>query len=291
MRGKAVFAVGMMALATLGVVGAAGPGCATGEVPDASVVAAAFAGTPYELLTAPATLPGPAPPEGQTEGVFHGCQDKIRPGAPVVFNNSYLCTLNFIFRDQAGAFYAGTAGHCIPASLPSMTIRVGSIPGDIGDPAYSTGNAGVGTDFALIRIDPAYYSRIETSMCRWGGPTGQSTAGGQQALFHYGWGVLWGEEAQTRGRASALRGVGANDITFAGPAGPGDSGSAIENQAGQAIGILTHGSPVAGLPVGTVYGTRIDRALSLANAAQPAKGYRLMDGSVPLDLTGLSVPE
>lgn len=289
MRGRALAAVCMMAVAGLGVVGAAGPGCAVGAVPPAEEVAAAFEGTPYEVLTEPVTLPG-APPQDQGEALEHACLGKIRPGAYAVFNNAYLCTLNFIFRDNLGALYVGTAGHCVPASLPGMNIRVGGISGDIGDPAYSTGNAGVGNDFALIRISPSFYSLVETSMCRWGGPQGINTVGGQQALLHYGWGVVWGSDASTRGRASLLSGISGNSVTFRGPAGPGDSGSAIENHVGNAVGILTHGSPLAGLPFGTVYGTRADRGLALANGAQPGKGYALVDGSVGVDLTGLNVP-
>lgn len=285
MRGEAWAAVGLLLAAGVGFAGAGAlPAvCATGPVPPLEEALAAVEGTPYTLVADARELPREA---GQDDPVSL-CSGKIRPGAVAVFNSSWLCTLNFIFKDSQGNLYVGTAGHCVP-SAGAMTIRVPGVANDIGDPAYTTGDGGVGNDFALIRINAAYYSFVEPTMCRWGGPQQVNSQARQDAVLHFGWGVFWGDGPETRGRAAVISGNGftPNYVSFRALAGPGDSGSPIEMRDGKALGVLTHGS-AGGFPwLGTIWATRVDRGLALAGGR-----YTLVDSPVPVDLTGVTVPE
>lgn len=246
---------------------------------------------PDSTLTLVETLPGNAEP-GTPEN--HACGDKIRPGARVILNDSGRCTLNWIYADSAGALYAGTAGHCAP-NLNPRKFTVAGIA-DIGDTAFTTGNSGVGNDFALIRIDPAYYALVDTTLCHWGGPQDVAHAATtDEAVFHYGWGQDFQNTPVTRARGGAVMSWGANSITFAGMVAGGDSGSPLmvldpATGEGRAAGVITHTSYLNAPHTGPQYANRVDSGLARANAAQPGKGYHVVESAVLPDLTGLSVP-
>lgn len=215
----------------------------------------------------------------------HACSGKIRPGVAAVFNNAWLCTLNWIYADSAGALYIGTAGHCLnfscSSAMPPLNIRVSGVPGDIGDGAFSTGSCGVGNDFGLIRIDPAFYSYVDPTMCHWGGPNGlQKSAGPTQVLAHFGHGTFWGQDPLTQGRLGARPSYSASAIVFTGMVGPGDSGSPIRaiGPDNGAAGVITHTSSYAFPHTGSQYANRVDHGLARANAAQPGKAYHVVDG-------------
>ncbi|HEV8361206.1 MAG TPA: hypothetical protein VGR28_12210 [Candidatus Thermoplasmatota archaeon] len=242
------------------------------------------------------TLQGPLPGDGLASGATpenHPCGGKIRPGVRAVFNNAYLCTLNWIYADSAGALYIGTAGHCAP-NLNPLTISAAGVA-DIGDPAFTLGSGGVGNDFALIKINPAYYDLVDPTLCHWGGPQGMATANTDPTLLHYGWGVDFSSFSQTRPRAGVTQGWGAGSIVFLGAVAPGDSGSPLmmydaENGQGLAVGVITHTSYVQAPHLGQQYANRVDSGLARANAAQ-GKGYHVVASSLDPDLTGLTIPE
>lgn len=222
------------------------------------------------------------------------CEGTIRPGARLHIEGQWLCTANWVFRDAQGALYLGTAGHCIP-HLGVTRIELPGL-GDIGDPVYTTGDAGVGRDFALLRIDAALHGRVDPTLCRWGGPRGiagpSDGPGRQQPVLHYGWGAGWGALPETRARAGLLPGFGwsTEHVVYAGATAPGDSGSPLMNPDGLAIGIHTHTSGAANVPgagVGQKYGTRLDVALQRAELAL-GRGLDLVTSPAPVDLTGLS---
>lgn len=221
---------------------------------------------------------------------FHECSGKIRPGVYAVFNNAWLCTLNWIYTDNLGRLYIGTAGHCAP-SVGSMNINVAGI-GDIGDVAFTTGSQGVGNDFALIAITSSLYSFVDPTLCHWGGPQGVHSSGGNKVLLHYGHGSFWGEDQWTRPRAGLVQAGGwsSTAITFRGAVGPGDSGSPIMVSEGGAAGVITHTASLQFPHIGLQFANRVDSGLARANAAQ-GKGYRVVTSSIPPDLTGVLVPE
>jgi hypothetical protein len=253
----------------LGVVGAgAGPLCDVDhDLPEALPVLEAFGDL---TLAAPEDLPL-LPSQGLED--THPCSGKIRPGVRAVFNNAWVCTLNWIYQDAQGALYIGTAGHCAP-SHGAMTINVAGI-GDIGDVAFTTGNRGVGNDFALIAVTPALYHLVDATLCHWGGPGGTHTTAGNQVLAHFGHGTFWGQSPETQGRLGVVRSNGwsSNAITFTGSVGPGDSGSPIRvvGNGDGAAGVITHTSSYAFPHTGTQYANRVDSGLARANAALPAK--------------------
>ena len=161
----------------------------------------------------------------------------IRPGQLLIIDGGTLCTSNFVFTN-GGNFFIGTAGHC---GNEGDQVTMLYLPGglvDIGNIVYSTGDAGIGHDFALISIKPALNGDVSPSMAHWGGPTGVYTGSGPEVVLHSGWGLVVG----TGGTPRAGVGVEwtANEWRFEGVITPGDSGSAARVLGGQAAGNITH---------------------------------------------------
>lgn len=203
--------------------------------------------------------------------------DGIRPGKSI-----YDCTLGFIFRDSS-AYFASTAGHCRLEGEPVFAPRIGRI----GVTVFSTGNGGVGNDFALIRIDADKESLVTGEMCFWGGPSGSLPAGSilGRAIVQVGHGsglavdpTLGDQSPPPRPRV----GVGASfqDSYFAweGSSLPGDSGGPVRvadtieldghsRPDGLALGIVTHVGPNGLQDRAINFGTTIPHGLALAAAA------------------------
>ena len=197
----------------------------------------------------------------------------VRPGAPVE-SDTGLCTFNFLFPGSDGARYAGTAGHCILPSDGERTWAAGSGPeardgsgARVGEFAYAVLQDP--KDFALIRLDAGVPASPE--MCHFGGPTGINTSTGSETtvLHHYGQGV--GVSLAVPARSAVAQGMPDPDHVFAlGGVVPGDSGSGIIDDAGNAIGVIVttglHSSSIgtSGIDAGTMGVTRlqpqVDRA-------------------------------
>jgi len=165
----------------------------------------------------------------------------IRPGQLILLTDgegTSLCTSNFVFTNTAGEYFIGTAGHCgsVGAQVTMLYLPGGLV--DIGNVVISTGDAGIGDDFALIRIDPALYGDVSPSMAYWGGPTGSYGGSGPAVVQHAGWGLVIG----TGGTPRVGLGVefGPDSWRFAGAITPGDSGSAANVLGGLAAGNITH---------------------------------------------------
>lgn len=245
----------------------------------------------------PYALPGAL--EGGTDS--HACSGKIRPGAQLIIENAWLCSANFIYVDENDDFYVGTAGHCIDAVRP-MSITISGV-GDIGDPVFTTGNGGVGNDFALIKVPNHLWRFVEPSMCHWGGPvqlgsrTDGGTASGNRVLVHYGWGFGYSASSVSRARMGIARGpdwTPSGVLNFQGTIAGGDSGSGIQTNYGAAAGVITHTVVVtgaAGVPLGVVFGIAmpVDKGLALANAAT-GHTFELYPARQNVDLTGLNTP-
>ena len=170
-------------------------------------------------------------------GAARAADTLIQPGAEV--NSSVgQCTLNFVFRDAGGSLFIGTAGHCSKSPGDAMTdengVRIGTVAFRI-----QSGD----DDFTLIRIDPARYGEVSSSVRNWGGPTG-STVSTQTAtgdiLLLSGYGVVFSTLAQTRGRPGILADDTPTAYLAELPAIFGDSGGpVIEASTHKALGIVS----------------------------------------------------
>lgn len=210
-----------------------------------------------------------------------------------------MCTAGYVWRDELGRRYVGTAGHCLLDGDATATHGPGadfdasalevfacirecefggflseSFRGDLvalGDVAYarqeSPRGVDVGHDFGLVEV-PAGVP-VRATMPVFDGPFASGSLGTGDLVCHYGNGILAGEIWPTMGRAGI--GLGASDTTFAflGAVTPGDSGSAAQvcvpslarGVVGTAaVGIVTH------LDAAGVVGTTVAQAEAMARA-------------------------
>lgn len=205
----------------------------------------------------------PDEPEPQDPGTLPSTNDIVCPG--IRPGSRYLpgCTLNFVYRDAANT-YLGTAGHCVGVGALITVPTVGTI----GQVVFSTGNAGVGNDFALVRVFPQFVAQVSPEMCNWGGPTGAFAGadilGDVVVLTGHGSVVgLPSIHVPPRPKAGVGISWGATSFMWAGATIPGDSGAPTMLQDGQVMGTHTH-RPL--LAPGVAAGTRWDRGLQLAAA-------------------------
>jgi hypothetical protein len=219
---------------------------------------------------------GTAPPYAGTDGAS---VTAVSAGTCMV--SPHGCTMNFVFTDGSSS-YIGTAGHCVEGGntvIAQVATRVD--PTDtvvvtlaaIGN-VVASWNAGIGKDFALVKVDPAF--KVVPGMAGVLGPTGVFCGDPVgQPVMHYGHGYIFFVE-----QGNAKFGEVVPDLTllvpFTSPDGfnwagyglPGDSGSGVMNAAGLAVGDLTHGLSVAGLPVpGLSFGTDMQGIFDLIGSS------------------------
>lgn len=193
----------------------------------------------------------------------------IRPGQLIIVGSVLggfsQCTSNFVFR--SGSKYAiGTAGHCgaVGQQVSMLFAPRGLV--NIGQVIKSTGDAGVGNDFALISIRSTLNRFVSPSMAYWGGPKkAYSSTSVPLVVKHAGWGLVIGAGGTPRAgigtyySPTLYRFIGA--ITF------GDSGSAATTGNDQALGNITHISVTdesGDTCCGTVAGTSIPKIRQIA---------------------------
>ena len=219
----------------------------------------------------------------------------IRPGAwLLIFSDAgvSLCSMAHVY-GSPGSYSISTAGHCgktgdtatVVGAVGDHTEAGVQVPVliDFGRFAQSTGDGGIGRDWALISIDSEWQSLVTPTMAFWGGPIGMYRATGEvvsanltngdvgidpnpalvQQIVHYGHGLGLGTGGTPRsGTAISWR---PDSFTFFGAISPGDSGSGSNTLTGdsiganrQAAGINTHIYVDASLRtgVGTMAGTR-----------------------------------
>ena len=234
----------------------------------------------------------------------------IHPGVQTLTEGAGQCTANFVFTDGADTFI-GQAAHCsgtgqatdtngcTATSLPIGTpvTVVGSDGNEYaGELAYSSwiamqeagerdANACAYNDFALVRLLEGD-EQVNASVPVFGGAMGIDEDG-----------AMLGEQVYTYGNSSLRLGltelsphVGTSLGTSGGgwttaiytvtPGLPGDSGSAVLSQDGEALGVLV---TLALAPLAGSNGvTSLDMALAYANASnQLPNEVRLVDGDVP----------
>jgi hypothetical protein len=229
----------------------------------------------------------------------------IRPGAwllTVTDKEVGWCSMAHAY-GSPGAYQISTAGHCGKTGDTGTVIGVlGNRPDvpvllDFGTYSRSTGDAGIGRDWALISIYPQYQSLVSPTMPVWGGPIGMYTSQGEvvsasllghdlisnpavnpdpklvQGVVHYGHGA--GIGAGGTPRAGAAIAWLSDHYAFFGAITPGDSGSASNTVGGdnvgdqrEAAGINTHifVDPTLKTGVGILAGTRATQVgATLAN--------------------------
>jgi hypothetical protein len=240
---------------------------------------------------------------GALAAVAQAACDGVRPGAVVLMHDqgtTSLCTFNFAFRGSDGRRYIGTAGHCAPdgsggelagehtwprqsgpaanssqATAEDLFLGTADPGKTIGHYAYS--NFQGNRDFALIRLAKGVVPN--PAVCHFGGPTGilTGTTSGGMRLHFYGRGVLLGAVAPARNLYAFD--MSDPDVVYAsGFATPGDSGSGVIADDGQAVGVLVTAG--VGVPDGLDAGiTRLPAQLPIA---ENALGIRLRLMKAPL---------
>jgi hypothetical protein len=229
----------------------------------------------------------------------------IRPGAFVLLMNDNSigwCSLAHVY-GSPGTYKISTAGHCgnvgdtatVIGVLGDKTVAGLAVPVlmDIGKFTTSTGDGGIGNDWALVTVDAPYQPLVTPTMAFWGGPIGMYTPTGEvvavntnngevsvtpdpalvQQIVHYGHGTGIGAGGTPRsGTAITWK---PDHFAFFGAITPGDSGSGSNTLTGdtvganrEAAGINTHiyvdGSMRTGL--GIMAGTRATKVSgTLAN--------------------------
>jgi len=190
----------------------------------------------------------------------------IHPGVQIITGDSQ-CTSNFVFRAGADVFL-GQAAHCADTdSSPTATngCDTGSLP--LGTPVEIEGASRPGTlvysswltmrqvgetdlnacgynDFALVRLDPADVGAVNPTVPAWGGPTGladgaEATAFEEQVYSYGNSGLRSGQLSPRTGYIVAKSGDGWSYQVYAATPGIfGDSGSAVLDSDGEALGVL-----------------------------------------------------
>ena len=179
------------------------------------------------------------------------------------------CSMNFIFTDGRSN-YIGTAGHCVSGGrtvIAQIATRVDPTDTVIVTLAaigkvVKAWNQGIGKDFGLVKIDPGF--KVVSGVAGALGPTGVFCGDPVgQPIMHYGHGyVFFVEQGYSKfgevipDLTAVFKFTTSNGFNWVGYGLPGDSGSGVANDAGLAVGDLTHGLSVAGLPVpGLNFGT------------------------------------
>jgi hypothetical protein len=193
----------------------------------------------------------------------------------------HSCSMNFVFRDSASK-YIGTAGHCVGSGDVVMQVgaRVDATDtllvtiAKVGRPVKRV-DSGIGRDFALVKINPGF--AVVPGIAGALGPTGVFCGDPVgQPVLHYGHGYVVAVE---QGYPKA--GEVVPDLTplvkftsttygynWAGYGLPGDSGSPVLGAGGLAVGNLTHGIGVAGVPVpGLSFGMTIQGIMALIGSS------------------------
>jgi hypothetical protein len=250
------------------------------EALQAKIDAAGPQGVEVPLAQAGASLNpnclGTAPPYAGTSGVS---VTAVSAGTCMV--SPAGCTMNFVFTDGT-SYYIGTAGHCagngktVIAQVatrvdPTDTVMVTLAA--IGTTVKSW-NQGIGKDFALVKINPGF--KVVPGVAGALGPTGVFCGDPVgQPVMHYGHGYIFFVEQGYPKFGEVIPDLTAvfkfttpDGYNWVGYGLPGDSGSEVMNDAGLAVGDLTHGLAVAGLPVpGLNFGTDMNEIFTLIGSS------------------------
>ena len=246
----------------------------------------------------------PAPAKKKSPVFASAAAATVKPGVQTNTSGAQ-CTANFVFTDGTGAVYLGQSAHCsgtgeatdtdgcLAGSLPLGTLVAVKGAGKPGRLVYSSwlamqkagekdANACAYNDFALIRLDSSDIGRTNPSVPVFGGPVGLDSDGtsvGERVVTYGNSSLRFGLTA-----TSPKRGVSLGDsadgwthtVYTATPGIPGDSGSAVLDGSGRAIGTL---STVALLPfTGSNGVSDLSRQLAYARS-HGVPGLTLVNGT------------
>lgn len=261
--------------------------------------------TSLALATTAGAVPNWAPADSAT----------VHPGVMTFTEGSGQCTSNFVFYDGSNNVYIGQSAHCQgtgaatdtngceATTLPEGTrveVDGASRPGTI---VYSSwvamqragerdGDTCEFNDFALVKLDPADYGKVNPSIPFWGGPTGltSSVADLSDVLSYGNSSLRLGVEALSPKQGKQLsQGSGGwnHHVYTVTPGIPGDSGSAFLDRSGKALGVLS--TVEVAVPGGLTNGVGdIGRELSYMKANVPElSGVQLAKGTVPFNANQL----
>ena len=190
----------------------------------------------------------------------------------------FQCTMNFIYKIGPGEaaaesdgrnYFIGTAGHCVEHVGQPLFIENNGTYVYVGDVARTLkgggntetgqGEGGFGNDFSAVKIDAGH--TIDPSLPVVGGPQGIYTGCDPQMISWYGhgFGVAVGQGQPGGGLAHLWFD---RDYAWDGDGLPGDSGSGVVTQDGEAAGNLTHLVINSKYPAATNLGTRLTRILT-----------------------------
>lgn len=224
-----------------------------------AVAAALVAGT----VVAGSSTPASAAPVWNPNGSVHPGVQTITAGGQ--------CTANFVFYDSSNNIYIGQSAHCASKGTATQTtcttpseplgtkVSIGgaSRQGTLvysswiamqnsNPPEPSNSQACLYNDFAIVKLDPADYGRVNPTVPFWGGPNAINTLGQGIAydVFSYGnSGLRLGLTplSPKQGLTSNSTGPSSWSIRMytASPGVPGDSGSAILDKNGNAFATLS----------------------------------------------------
>jgi hypothetical protein len=192
---------------------------------------------------------------------------QIHPGVRTLTSGAQ-CTANFVFQDSAGAVYIGQAAHCSSTGGSTSTngCTTGSRP--LNTPVTVVGATVVGrmvynswltmqgipetdsntcayNDFALIKLDPNDYGRVNPSVPFWGGPRALRTTGlstGATVVSYGNSSLRFGISALSPKQGVSIGDTGggwSHGMYTATPGIPGDSGSGFMDANGDAFGVLS----------------------------------------------------
>jgi hypothetical protein len=168
----------------------------------------------------------------------------IRPGASL----GGYCTFNFLFYGMNGSAYIGTAGHCTEEIGERVSLGDGD---EIGTVVYDSDLIDHGSDFSLMLLDVDQLHNSHPQMFRYNGPTGAIPASDLSAgdiIQLYGYGLLLGDNEESRARQGALVSWTDDEYDVDMPAVNGDSGSPLLHANGQAFGIVSRYGAADGVP-------------------------------------------
>jgi hypothetical protein len=164
----------------------------------------------------------------------------IRPGAWML--SPAWCTMNFVFNTGGPAGLGiGTAGHCTQRGDEVVLVMAPGVLVYIGDTVKSV-DEGIGRDFALVEIRAEVAQLVNPSMAIVAGPTATAQPAFGDPVLHVGHGLAVGTGGTPRAGVVTYTGSGDGGDAYGwdGVASPGDSGSAVRDARGEALGNLTH---------------------------------------------------
>lgn len=178
----------------------------------------------------------------------------IRPGVQVT-SSAGQCTSNFVFQSPDNhTLYLGLAAHCLVGDEPEENVTIAGqfdaravynafyVMNNMNDTGISSGD----NDFALIEIPDEHRDQVHPAMHHFGGPVALAEGASQgERIITYGHsGMRQGVEPSNPREGYVFESSERyTSMWIVTPGVWGDSGSAVLNGHGEALGVLVHLGP------------------------------------------------